>query len=79
MIERIAVAFLIFGGLTVSARAGNVAALREGRSIGGATACLADALVCATMRDGRSVPTSECEARKDGAVRILFGDCYDED
>lgn len=38
-----------------------------------------NALVCATMQDGRSVAITDCKARKDGAVRYLYGDCHDED
>lgn len=50
--------------------------LITGRSV----SCDKEAPVCAVMDKGRLVPyASECQARQDGAARVIFGDCYDED
>ena len=54
-------------------------AVKEGRSVGVAATCSNDKLVCAILKTGQTVPTSECNARQSGAVRIVPGDCYDED
>ena len=71
----------VVAGLTVVAGFGATAfadpVLQQGRS---AATCSRDVLVCEIHKDGKMIPTSECEAQAHlGIARYLYGDCYDED